>query len=205
MAAPTAGSGHRHTQDSPVVVDPAKHDVLHPVPLDRCWTRRRDPPGGQPGRGEISVLPQIGADHPDIEVSRLYPAEPPLHALQRGVYRDRLMVARRRTRPDRARVAAILPEERAHSAPVPGRETTGIAAEQMLNGVLVPARAGGGAILDPAPQQQEADPERRDLWGPYADRRWASSCASSSWFCRRVLGVSSAKDHCTMPSGPINT
>src|SRR5215210_9313785 len=85
-------------------------------------------------------------------------------------------------------VGSILPEQRAHRAPVAFGHRTRIVAEEMLNRVLVPAASGGGSVLDlTCPRRDEADTEG-ETPTPQAERWCASSCARSSWFSRRVLG-----------------
>ena len=164
------------------------------------------PPGDEPRRGQVALLTQVGAEYSDLEVLPLDASQPALQRPNRRVDGDRLPVVGGRAGPDRAGIAAVLPEERANAGPIALREAASIAAEQMLDGVLVAASTGGRMVLDAAPGDgQEADPNRRELWAAQADRRCASSWARSSSFSRRVPGVSSAKAHCTMPDGSIST
>ena len=180
--------------------------MLDPLALDSGWSGRCAPTGDHPRSREVALLAQVGTQHSDLEVLRLDPAEPPLEHPKRRVDRDCLMVVGWRPRPNRPGIGAVLPEERPHAAPVPQRKASGVPAEEMLNGVLVPAGTRGGTIFDPAPRHsEEADAESRQAPAGQADRRFASSCARSSSFSLRVLGVSSAKAQTTMPSGSMST
>jgi hypothetical protein len=138
--------------------------VLDPLTLDRAWPGRGHSPSHQPGRRQVALLAEIGSENPHIEVLPLYAPEPPLEDAKRGVDGDSLVVTGGCAGADRTGVGPVLPEERTHAAPIPFREAPCVSAEQMLNGVLVAAAAGGGTVLDPAPRNaQETEPERREV------------------------------------------
>ncbi len=180
--------------------------MLGPIALCRSRAGRSSAPRNDPRRGQIALLPEIRAQDPDVEILRFHSPEPPAEHAQRLVNGDSLMVAGRSTRPDRAGVSAVLPEERSDPGPVASREPSGVAAEQLVDRVLVPSGAGRRAILDPAScANQETDAEDRETGTGQTDRWCVSSWSRSSWFSRRVLGVSSAWAQRTSPSGPIST
>ena len=167
--------------------------MLDPVPLERPRPGRVAPPGDDPGSREIALLAQIGPQDPDIEVSGLDAVQPVVEHPKRRVNGYGLMVAGRRARANRARVRAVLPEEGSNPRPIAPGETPFVAAEQLMNGVLVPPGTRGSAVFDPAPEsRQEAEAQRRKTETAQADRPCISSWARSSRFSRRLPGVSSA-------------
>jgi hypothetical protein len=158
------GGSHGHTKDAPVTIDLAEYHMLHPLSFGSTRAGRADPAGDHPGGRQIAFLPEIGPQHPHIEVLPLDAAKPPVERPQRGVNGNRLMVVAWRAGPDRTGIHAVLPEQRPHPAPIAAGEAPRIAVEQALDDVLVAASTGGGTVLDAAPrQQQETEPERREL------------------------------------------
>jgi hypothetical protein len=138
--------------------------VLDPVTLHPGRARGRDPAGKDPRGRQVTFLPQVGADYPHVEVLPLDASKPAVEHPDGRVYGNGLVIVGRGSRPDRTGIDAVLPEERADPSPVPLREGSGIAAEQLLNGVLVAAGTRGGTVLDPAPRdRQETDPEAREV------------------------------------------
>src|SRR5688572_15765039 len=93
------------------------------------------------------------------------------------------MVVRGGPGANRPRVRPVLPEQRPHPGPVSPGESPRIAAEELVNAILVSAGAGRGAILDPAPRpHQEPDAEDRESQAAQTDRWCFSSWARSSRF-----------------------
>jgi hypothetical protein len=139
--------------------------MLDPLTLDPGRAGRGRASGNQPGRRQVAFLPQIRAEDPHLEVLAFDAVKPALQHAQGRIDRDRLVVIGWRSRSDRTSISAVLPEQRPRPPPVSLRETAGVAAEQMLDGILVAAGTCGGMVLDAAPgESQEADPERRELW-----------------------------------------
>ncbi|MDF3053155.1 MAG: hypothetical protein K0S19_1260 [Geminicoccaceae bacterium] len=139
--------------------------MLDPVALDARGSRRCDSPGGEPGRREVSFLAKIGTENPHLEVLPLDPSKPALQYPESGVDGHRLVYVDRRARSDRTGISTILPEQRPDPPPVSIRETAGVAAEQMLNGILVAAATSGSTVFDATTgNREEADPERREVW-----------------------------------------
>ncbi len=168
--------------------------MLDPISLDRHGPRGDPPPGDHPDRGQVALLAEVGPQDSHIEIPALHPPQPPLEDADRGVDGDRLVVIGGRAWPERSGVNAILPEKRPDADPVALRQTLGVSAQELMDRIFVPAGTGRGAILDPASRaRQEADTEDSDTQAAQADR-WcvSSTCARSSWFSLRVLGVSSA-------------
>jgi len=138
--------------------------VLDPVTFDPGRPRRGDSPGGEPRRSQIAFLAEIGAEDPHLEVLPLNTPEPALHYTEGRIDRNGLVRVRRRAGPERTGVGSILPEERPNPPPVSLRETAGVAAEQMLDGILVAAATSRSTVFDAAPGNcQEAEPECREL------------------------------------------
>jgi hypothetical protein len=162
--------------------------------------------GEQPRGGEVALLAQIGPQDPDVEVLRLDAAQPVIQRANRRVDRKCLVVVGRSPRRDWAGVGAILPEQRPYPSPVAPGEPLRIAAEQMLDAVLVAPTAGRSTVFDSTPAyRQDAKPEREITGAAQTDCRCASNWARSSWFSRRVPGVTSANAQRTIPFGSINT
>ena len=139
--------------------------MLDPVALDARGSGRGDSPGHEPGRREVSFLAEIGPEDPHLEVLPLDPAEPPLQNPQGRVDRHRLVGIDRRAGSERTGIGSVLPEKSPDPPPISIRESAGVAAEQMLNSVLVAAAASGSTVFDAAAgNRQEADPERREVW-----------------------------------------
>jgi hypothetical protein len=180
--------------------------MLGPIALQRGGSRRSAPPGDDPGSGKVTLLPEVRAQYPHVEILRLYSAEPSLEHAERCVDRDSLMIAGWSTRPHRTGVAAVLPEERSHPAPIALREPPRVAAEKLVDRVLVPPAARRSTIFDPASRgDQETEGEDRETQTAQTGRCCFSSWARSSRFSRRVLGVSSRWAQRTNPSGPMST
>jgi hypothetical protein len=118
----SAGRSDGHTQDPPVTVDAANHNVLDPVSLHRAGPRWAASVGKEPGRSQISLLPKIGADYPHIEVLGLHASEIVVQTPDRDIDGDRLVIVGRSAWSDRAGVRAVLPKEGAQAAPVATRQ-----------------------------------------------------------------------------------
>ena len=142
--------------------------------------------GEQPRRREIALLAEVGPQDADIEVLRLYPAQPVIQRADRRVNWDRLVVVGRRPRRDRPGIGAILPEKRAQPAPVAARQPLGVAAEQMLNAVLVAPAAGRSTIFDAASgDRQDADPQREIARAAQTDCRYLIAFSRPRAFSKR--------------------
>lgn len=166
--------------------------MLDPVPLHRSGTGGDAPPGDDPHRCQVALLPEVGAQNPHVEIPRLHPPEPALQHVDGRIDGEDLVVVDRGAGADGAGVDPIGPEQRPDADPVAGGQPLGVAIEDLVNGVFVPPASGRGAILDPASRTcQETETEDRKTQAVQADRCVSSTWASSSWFSRRVLGVSS--------------
>src|SRR4051812_10051168 len=205
-SAPPGRGCRGHAQDTPIAVDSAEYHMLGPVTLDRGRSRWDSPPSDHPGGGQVALLAKIGPEHPHIEVLWFHSPKPPVENFQRRVDRYGLVIIERCPGPDRPGVDAVLPEHRSHTGPVPLGKSSGVAAEQVLDDVLVTPGARGGTVFDlTSRHRQKPDCQGREPQAAHADCRCASNCARSSSFSRRVLGVSSEKAQRTMPLGSIST
>jgi len=136
--------------------------VLDPLPLDGRGAGGDAPPGYDPHRGQVALLAEVGSHDPHVEILPLHSPQPPLEDANRRVDGDRLVVIGRRPGPERSPINPILPEERPDPGPVPGRQTLGVSAQNLVDRIFVPAGTSRGAILDPASRaRQEADTEDR--------------------------------------------
>jgi hypothetical protein len=91
----------------------------------------------------------------------------------------------RSARCDGPGVCAVLPEQRAHPAPVAPRQPLCVPAEQMLDAVLVPTASGGGTIFNAAPGDcQDADVEREKPGAAQEDWRATSWPSRGPWLSR---------------------
>ena len=125
--------------------------MFDPVDLERTGSRRAAAVSKQPRGGEVAFLPQISTQYPDVEILRLDAAEPMIETPNGCIDGNGLVIIGRSARCDGPGVCAVLPEQRAHPAPVAPRQPLCVTAEQMLDAVLVPAAAGGGTIFNAAP------------------------------------------------------
>jgi hypothetical protein len=161
---PSWGRDNSHTQNAPVAVDLPQHYVLDPIALDRNRAGGRAAPGYDPGGGQITLLPEVGPQHPDIEVVALHTPQPPLPYPERRINRDCLPVLGRRARAYAAGIDPILPEERSNSDPVTVGNTLGVTIEELVDRILIPSRSGWGTVLYPASGScQDADVENRQM------------------------------------------
>jgi hypothetical protein len=86
------------------------------------------------------------------------------------------VVIRGRSGAQRSGVDPVLPEQLPDPRPVAFRQALGVAIENLVDEIFVPARAGGGAILDLASYAgQEANTEDRETQAAQADRWCVSS------------------------------
>lgn len=150
--------------------------MLDPVPLDRSGAGRDSPPGNDPRRGKITLLAEVGAQNPRIEIFWLHPVEPALEHAERRVDGHDLMGVERCPRADGAGVGAVLPEQGADPGPVAPGEAPFVAAQELVDRVFVPPGTRWGTIFDPAPEApQEADTKDREMQAAQTDRWCVSS------------------------------
>ena len=110
-SAPTRSRHDRHTQNSPVSIDIAKDDVLEPVSLYCGRPGGSAPTSDDPHCREITLLPEVGSENPDIEVLRLDAPKPTLQDAERRIYGYCLTVVGWSTGSDRPGIGSIVPEE----------------------------------------------------------------------------------------------
>ncbi len=150
--------------------------MLDPIPLDGSGPCRDSPPGKDPHGGQITLLSEVGSENSHVEIPALHPAQPPLEDADCRVDGNRLVVIGGRAGSERPRVNPVRPEERADPVPVALRQTLGVSAQDLVNGIFISAGTGRGAILDPASRaHQETETEDRKTQASQADRRCVSS------------------------------